>query len=810
MRKHYFILLFLATTPGGVFCQSLPAISVQSVRTNFIRQLHVFPQEKIYVHTDKPAYSAGETIWFKIYLTDAVVHYPSVHSRFVYLELIAPQQVIVRREKIRIAPSESCGQLELPASLPAGNYVLRAYSGTLFGMDEDSFFHRTIPLRSSAPEPAKAKTTGAPLHDDYDLSFFPEGGNLIAGAACKVAFKALNADGLAATVQGRIVDHEGRLVAPSFQSLHKGMGHFMLTPEPGKTYYALVENELRIGKKYPLPAVPESAVAVAAQWTGDTLRVSVNRTTDVADADTLWLLIHSRGIAQYVAPWDFSRPCLTLRKSDFPSGILQLLLLDKNGHPLSERLLFCHNDDQAQVSLKTNREQLSAREQLVVDVELTDTHNNPLTGHFSVAVTDNASVSIDTTSNILTYLLLTSDLRGHIENPAFYFARSNPVAAEALDNLMLTQGWRRYDMPEIAKGHWKESPGFVESGQEITGTVNGLTRKKGMANSKVRILSPENRFADETTTDENGRFAFTGLDFPNKTNFILQAFSKKGDDRVDLQVDEDEFPPIESVAFHAPPVRPPDSTGVAVANDPLQPLKMIRLQEVVITAKSPKPSGDFYSRMADNSFDSKKIEEIDATCVHELLRRIPGVTIQDDKAVIRGVKSIYGKPYAAIAIDGVIVESFADENDYDKYMDFDLDQINMMDIERVDVYKTGNTAIWGSRGGNGVVAFTTKKGRFNPSGMDRTRFNTKIITPLGYLVPAEFYSPKYETAAQKSTGVPDRRATLLWQPNVAVGEDGKASFDFYASDSISGYSIVIEGITNSGEIIYKMQNLPSH
>jgi outer membrane receptor protein involved in Fe transport len=128
------------------------------------------------------------------------------------------------------------------------------------------------------------------------------------------------------------------------------------------------------------------------------------------------------------------------------------------------------------------------------------------------------------------------------------------------------------------------------------------------------------------------------------------------------------------------------------------------------------------------------IKEIDATCVHELLRRIPGVIIQDDKVIIRSATSIYGKPYAAIAIDGVIIDSFKEENDFDKFSDFDLDQINMVDIERVDVFKTGNSIIWGARGGKGVISFTTKKGTFDPSQVDKIKFNTKTKTEMFLLI----------------------------------------------------------------------------
>jgi hypothetical protein len=805
--RHCPLLLFLLFVSESILCQNNPEISVDSLRNSFIQQVQLFPQEKIYVQTDKPEYIAGETIWFKVYLTDAVVHYPSEQSRFVYIEWIDPQGVVVRREKVKIAPDESCGQIAVPETLPEGNYTLRAYSGTMYGMDEDYFFHKHIYLHSYLKDNASSSSTKtSPPKEDYDVSFFPEGGNLLEDVSCKVAFKALKSDGWAENVSGSVRDNDGHTVVPSFRSLYKGMGNFALTPEPGKTYYAVIKNDNNQMKEFELPAAVKSAYALSVQGEGNKTRISVKHTPDVSANDSLFLIIHSRGIVEYAALWNPSVPYLNLKKEDFPSGILQILLLDKNGNPLSERILFCMNKDQANVSLTMNKENLEAREQVIVDLKLTDKNNEPLTGNFSVSVTDNTKTAIDSASNILTYLLLTSDLRGYIETPAFYFNTDNPLSAFALDNLMLTQGWKRYNIPEIGKGNWEKSKGFIELGQEISGSVKGLIRGKGIANCKVSILSLENRYADETTTDENGDFSFVGLDFPDKTEFIVQAFSSKGGDRVNLLVREDEFPKIERNFFPAPFTKPSDwkENSYFAREEFFNGAKIIRLQEVEIKAKPRETPANPYFRLADASFDRKKIEEIDATCVHELLRRIPGITIQDDKVIVRGTTSIYGKPYAAIAIDGVIVESFAEENDFNKFTDFDLDQINLMDIERVDVYKTGKTILWGTRGGKGVVAFTTKKGDFNPSQIDKTRFNTKKIRPLGYIVPAEFYSPKYETEAQKTNSVPDLRTTVFWKPNIHTDEDGRASFDFYTSDHPTSYSIVIEGITNTGAIIHKV------
>ncbi|MDR0824287.1 MAG: TonB-dependent receptor plug domain-containing protein, partial [Prevotella sp.] len=646
--------------------------------------------------------------------------------------------------------------------------------------------------------------------EDYALSFFPEGGNLVEGKPCKIAFKAIKNNGLADNVKGEIVDNTGAMVIPSFESLYKGMGHFTLTPKAGKTYYALVRNDKGIERKVELPAAAKGASSLSVTVNKNRFRLSINHSVDRQASDTLFLIVHSRGVVAYAEPWSPSVRYIDLKQEDFPSGVLQALLLDKNVNPLSERLLFCTNEnDQAALSFKPDKESFKAREHLSVDLHLSDKNNTPLEGNFSVSVTNN-EVAIDTTSNILTSLLLTSDLKGYIENPAFYFEKNNSLAIEALDNLMLTQGWRRYNIPKIIRGNLEESTGFIELGQEISGVVKGLIRTKGVANAKVNIISMKNLYFNEVATDENGGFAFTGLNFPDNTEFILQAHSAKGSDRVKLITNEDEFPPVESGYVHIPIVKqdaaePEEEMLYRAGEEFINGIRLIRLKDIEVSAtRKKKEQPDAFQRMADRSYDTKWFEEHMVSSLVDVLYHTAGVRVDvvNRKVIVRSPSSIhYGETGAAFAINGLILES--DEGNRDSNgLPYELSMLNINDIERVDIFSSGSSVIWGSRGGSGVISITTKSGQSDP---DRyiNQFNVNRIRPLGYFIPTEFYSPVYKAEEQQTSGLLDYRTTLFWKPNIDTNKNGAASFDFYASDKPTTYMVVIEGITRDGHIIYK-------
>lgn len=873
--KLFLLILFMAYRS---FAQKSPdsSLSVDFCRQAFIEQLNLFPQEKIYVHTDRSNYVAGDTIWFKIYLTDAVVHLPSKKSRFAYIELISPLGSIIKRMKVKIGKEDSHGELEIPSSQPEGNYYIRAYTGMMYGLPHSNFFNKDLYIAAStfrgikenihyrfdkekitasfyftdsrsgenipvnmvqvgindnAPKQLKMRegygqfsfhipddspTRIMHLQFDYNnqlftkyvtipypegefhVAFFPEGGYLLSGKKCRVGIKALKSNGLSEQVQGYVLDNEGNSIVKGIQTLYKGIGSFEFTPETGKSYSATFINQKGDQQTFPLPKVSDNALSLCSKWKGDKLYVSVNGLKDHHKKSVLYLLIHSRGVTYYAKKWDSDTNTLLFPKQNFPSGVIEILLLDKSYNPVSKRLVFCDNKDQASVELIPHTDNVDGNEKVKLDISVSNPTSSPLKGNFSISVTNEKYTPIDQNKNILTYLLLSSDIQGNIEEPGFYFQADEPLALLALDNLMLTQGWTRYEIPQVIKGVYQESSGFVELGQEISGTVKSVSGRKYKDNARVTMISLDNLFADETTTDKNGSFSFKGIDFKNNTEFILQAYDKKGSSHVAIAVNEDEYPAVDSVDLF--PVTEKKMVEELSLLD--NGVRTILLDEVEVSASKTEKEIPVYSKLADVSFDRKKIEELDAVCVHELLRRIPGLQLKGDRVIIRGASSIYGHSYAAIAIDGVIIDQ-VDASRENDLLEFDLDHISMPDIERVDVFKGGSAVIWGAKGGNGVVSFTTKRGNFDYSAIDRVRYNTKKIRPLGYKIPAEFYVPKYKTNKIAPADYP----TIIWMPNVNSNEKGSASIEFFTPEKDANYSISIQGITEEGLIINSYSRL---
>jgi len=487
----------------------------------FQKQLEVFPQEKIYVHTDKPYYVSGEKIWFRAYPADAVSHVPVSIDRYVYVELINSLDSIIDRVKIRQEEKAYYGYLPIPENASEGNYTLRAYTAFMRNGNESDFFTKTIHIGN----PQTTTKHHEPLSDnDFDVSFFPEGGSLMQGTFCNVAFKAMKPDGQSTDISGTVYDQTGKEIK-KFKSEHLGMGSFLLLAEKGKTYYTVCQNEKGQSKRFDLPDAVNHGYALSVNRMKDKILVTVLKPAEAAQNEKLYLLVHTRGAVHFVDRWNPEKN-LSLLTDQYPSGVLHLILFDTGMNPVSERLVFINNPDQAKVTYSSDQEKYSLRSQVKNRVTLTDKDGHPLSGSFSVAVTSDREVSSDSTSDILTYLLLTSDLHGNIENPAYYF-QNTTASALALDLLMLTQGWRRYNIAEVTQGRFTQPKISIETISEISGIIKNDLRGTPAKDVEVTIISPRNNYIDKTKTDKDGRFTFRDVEYPDSTSFIVSVKMKK-------------------------------------------------------------------------------------------------------------------------------------------------------------------------------------------------------------------------------------------------------------------------------------------
>ncbi|MCL2727298.1 MAG: hypothetical protein FWD56_02840 [Bacteroidales bacterium] len=802
--KRCILFLFMTVQSALLYAQLSPPDSLASL---FRHQLEIFPQEKIYVHTDKPYYVSGETIWFRAYLVDAVTHIPAFASRYVYVELINRLDSVVTRVKIREADEAYHGHLLIHENTPEGNYTLRAYTTYMRSLDEEYFFTKNvfIGVRQNLENTFSIEPS---VDSDFDVSFFPEGGSLMAGTVCKIAFKAVKSNGQAVDVIGTVYNESGEEVG-SFISSHLGMGSFHLLPQKGGRYYAVCENSLGQSAVFDLPTAQDYGYALSVNQFRGIIHVSVVKPVDAALNDELYLLAHTRGMIQLIEPWDHSRNRVAIPQELLPSGVLHLILFDSQLNTLSERLVFVNNHDQAQVSFSTDNEHYAARSLVKSRVTVTDIDGMPLEGSFSVSVTSDREVTPDSAANILTQLLLTSDLRGHIENPAYYFGNTME-SIQALDLLMLTQGWRRYHTAEMAQGRFRQPTFPLELGVEVSGRVQ-TPQGVAVKDVEVSVATTTLSYHNTVQTDSLGRFQLSINEFADSTRFVVTAQPPKDRTRLELLLDAESFP-NRTISF-VPPTELSNSQFSNYANNArLQyaledGIRTTQLSAAVVTAERKQPSpytSHFYQHPPrSNTLTEEHLERYVGPTLHTAMLAIPRVQMKFDD----------GKWYILLRYDPLTRPAdqvpliLLDDMPTDYHAIFDI--LHIRDVARIDVLTSDQAVIFGMRGYHGVISIFTKRDRSLGSASNTSPLSMHIkgYSPLGYQQPAEFYAPKYETESLRLNKKPDLRTTIHWQPVVLSDENGVASFEFFTADEQTSYTVTIEGLADDGAIIWKQSTI---
>ena len=497
------------------------------------------------------------------------------------------------------------------------------------------------------------------------------------------------------------------------------------------------------------------------------IKVNINNQSDNLNSDYR-LFVHCRSIPLYFGKISKDKDVILNYDSLSQGGIYSFQLLDANLNTVDEKLKFLYPEKElCPISVKWIETEKTNDGQ-VPCIIMADNLREGETMDVSVRVKYAGPKDLAGQSNILSHLLYDMDVADCPEQPASVLF--NHESERLLDSC----SWSRYRMADVIKGECKKGKIGVEKSAVIRGRVETLIGHKPIKEGVVNLISPDKGFYAVTKTDAQGRFSFEGIDFPEGTQYVLNAFTKAGKSWVKLLLDEEDF---SSYKGQLPPFEWTSNDTTRV--DAILDLPKGGIQMEVVNVFSHRPTyssrSDAYARTADFSFGLRDIESIGATCLHELLRRVPSVRVELGKCYVRGGTAVDGKRPAAIAIDGIFV------ND-----DYDLDNIQMSDVERVDVFKGGSTVIWGAIGGMGVISITTKKGDFKAASVPLT--NTKTFTTLGYQIP-QGYTPNARTP--------------VWLPSLR----GNSFRLLLPSEYRSDYRIIVEGVTSEGRIIHYVEEL---
>jgi hypothetical protein len=641
-----------------------------------------------------------------------------------------------------------------------------------------------------------------------DLQFFPEGGNLINGIKSKVAFKAIGVDGKGITVSGSITDSHGAAVT-DFKTEHAGMGAFSFKPQAGETYKASVKFNDGSVTSYNLPVAQAGGYVLAVDnEAADKLKIHITIGDTRPDAGQITVVAHMNGIIKYAskAAIDANTLDAEISKDRFSTGILHITLFSSAGMPLAERLVFIDHGHPLGLKLQTDKQTYQTREKTKMQVTVTDEAGQPAVGSFSVAVTDDSKVQANELDEqtILSNLLLTSDLKGYVEQPNYYFINPNTTTAKHLDLLMLTQGWSRFVWKDVLADKFAKLPFTAENGLEISGKVS-RNYGNGVADVKVSLNSlPGNKAVADTTTTNQGTFKFDKLFFIDTGKFLLLGLTKKGNNnlmvtvnkpsavvssgkqkRVDLdanvsvtikkyvQNSKQQFDEWEKSGVY--------KRTIMLKEVKIKERKLTKLQEAVA------PSANFNG--PGNA--DKVITYADLRNYHEIMSalqaKVPGVTFRRNSQndIIAMSNRYHGQ--MLVVVDGVPNT-------------IPLNQIDVHNIQSIEVLLSGGLlAVYGRTGSGGVLVITTKQGGIDYG--DESEFeNAKgfiYYNFMGYHVIKEFYSPVYNSSANNNPK--DLRTTIYWNPNILTDKNGKASFEYYNADGTGNYKAIIEGITADGK-----------
>ena len=858
-----------------LYFSSLSAQTMQDTIIANFSLMERIPKEKLYLHLDKPFYGAGEKIWFKGYLVNAITHQDNAQSNFIITELINRSDSIVERKKIRRDSLGFHNAFTLPATLPAGDYYLRGYSNWMLNEDPDFFFSRNIKIGNSIDntivssieyqqeddthytakikftsnvqavfenttikylylENGKIKNKGKKKTDengwisislpdlkspvarrievefddpqyiykrtfhlpvftnDFDVKFFPEGGALINIPHQNVAFKAQGADGFSKEIEGFLFNSKGDTLT-NFRSEHNGMGIFTMNPVNNETYYVTVRTNDSITKRFDLPAIEPKGISIAMSHYKQEIRYEIQKIEAPEWPQKLFLLAHTRGKLAILQPINPKRTFGKMNDSLFTEGITHFMLIDEQGNALSERLIFVPDHKPNQWQITTDQPTYGKREKVSLQIAAKDSEGNPVEGTFSVSITDRKSIQPDSLAdNILSNLLLTSDLKGYVEDPAFYFLNQDARTLRSIDYLMMTHGWRRHKMENVLRTPSLNFTNYIEKGQTISGRIMGFfgaNVKKG----PICVLAPKYNIIATTETDEKGQF-IVNTSFRDSTTFLVQARTKKGFAGVDILMDPPQYP----VATHKAPYFNGATTFMEdyLMNTRDQyymegGMRVYNLKEVTVTAKRERPSSKSIYTGGINTYtvEEDRLQGYGQTAF-DAASRLPSVTITNGSEIhIRN-----NSEPAIIVIDDIVYEDASDI----------LKDIQVSDMSSISLLRGADAVILGPRASGGAVVITLKDPRNLPA---RPAQGIITYTPLGYSESVEFYHPTYDTPEKKNAQRSDFRSTVYWNPELRLDAEGKATIEYYTPDSTAPEDIIIEGVDKNGKVCRILQTI---
>tara|TARA_B100000809_G_scaffold49621_1_gene44583 strand:- start:5824 stop:8304 length:2481 start_codon:yes stop_codon:yes gene_type:complete len=820
MKKQIYYVLIM------VLLASFSVYNKTDIKELIVSKLEAYDTEyypeKIYLHTDKPYYSLNESIWFTGYMINGITHLKSKKSMVMHVDLIDNKDSIMDSKKIYISKVTGAGDFKISKTWKPGTYLLRAYTNEMRNGNTDDFFQKEITVLATISTDStntsdklivnkKTNTT----EDDYkiprpEISFYPEGGYLIEGLNNKVVIKVTDLIFKNQKIEIQIHDNEENEIF-SFSTIKFGLGLFMLTPEPGKTYTAIVDINGSI-ERYPLPKPLVKGYQISAFNNGTNIGIHVVSNLDIGLKGS-FLVGHQRGKHLYnkLETSNKSNYKLNFPTQKLNDGLVHFTLFNSEGNPVAERLIYIENPTNI-INLKVSldKKKIKTREKITLKIDAKGLGEKTVASSLSMSIRDMQAIPQNNfTENIKTYLLLNSDLRGAIENPGYFFEKPNdPKRRYLLDLTMMTNGWRRFTWQSLLHEAPAERKYLLEKGLYIKGKTKALKKPYDDRSTATRLTFLGKVLHQESQqSDSLGHFKYGPYVFFDSIPTLIEArlYDFKSEKRKNRNIvilldnSEPEKPKVKRKLVLKSNINDKDqlaaylkiSKYIEQVNLEYQQ-QMQMLDEVVIVGDKKDEeeirNEEFDSRTLHGYSDKRVVTDdiigADSYTIFDLLQRLAGVNVSGTSVSIRGG----GSP--SYYLDGMEIDSTFVESLYGSEIDF------------IDVLTGPDAAIY-SNSANGIIAIYSKIGSNISSKNVKRKPGIIDFQAEGYYTTREFYAPDHINGFEEMSKA-DLRTTLHWEPNIRILPNNTAEVSFFSCDTRGDYIIDIQGISDTGIPIYNI------
>jgi hypothetical protein len=724
-------------------------------------------QEKIYVHTDQQFYLTGERLLFKVYCVEGSFHKPVNISSIAYVEILDRNNNSIVSAKIQLKNGCGSGSLFLPATIGSDKYVLRGYTNWMKNFDQNYFFSKSISIVNPFVKLEK-ETKSKKVELDFQL--FPEGGTLLLNTICKVGFKGTDENGLGVSFTGKLIADSDTLL--NFEPFQFGIGSFVFKPEAGKKYSVFIKSA--IGKRViPMPEVKKTGYALKTETTTTGVKIKIESSADKNNTP-VFLLIHARQIVSLSQIGIITENAVNffVESKNLKEGINHITIFNANALPVAERLFF-KVPSNALSKIATAKDEYSQRKQVKVDLQsLKD-------AELSMTVFRIDSLALDHSANIEDYIWLTSDLKGFIQSPEYYLSGSEK-SQQAADNLMLTQGWRRFRWEEMDK---QKLPHYLP--ETHTHTLSGhvfTSFGKEAKNVSCFLSSPSKEINTYVSKSNNtGDIFFEPKVFFGERKMIFQA-KYQVDSIYKIVIDN---PFIKSSSINQlVPLKLFETTKSLLVNRSVA----MQVQDVYYPTNFPKLKNDSLSFFGKPDETYHLDDYTRFPVMEEVMREyVKGVEVRRRKDgfhfnVLDNVNRTIFNDDPLVLIDGVPIF------DINRIMEFDPLKIEKLEVVDRKFYI-------GSWACPGIVSYSTYQNDLGGFELDASAL---VLNYEGLQSTLEFYSPQYATDESRLSRLPDLRSLLYWNPTVVTDDKGFATIQFYTSDLKGNFRVEVEGMDKKG------------